>query len=388
MARVPAGHMNFVQCRPFVLGIVVGILIGMSVYHSAFNLGSSTANLEAIVKLENVSTSARAPDQAYQNSTNVHSSESATTTSVRAAPTSYFGGRPLCRTEFVERSFEHLEILQNEARLGKWLLHWEETIEEFLNVHPYSLRAGEHPAPMTPLVGSMHRKVRGWSKLVYSIALPPTGPKCRTSIAKFGPVNNPDGQKAVCWSDKSVFDSQDCYIISIGSRNLWDAEVDIFQRTKCRIHTFDCTSEDSMPKRIRERTQFHKQCIGASSFNRSVGSSDKPQEFISWPSMLKIIGKTTPPTYLKMDIEGWEYSVLRGMLRSGSELLPEMIAMEIHARLHAKSEGLPWKIRSKEIPELTGLALMMYHKGYRLIYIDWTTKCGHCLEVLWARVFC
>jgi hypothetical protein len=36
----------------------------------------------------------------------------------------------------------------------------------------------------------------------------------------------------------------------------------MWEVTNCRIETFDCTVDPEMPERIKDRTRFHKICIG------------------------------------------------------------------------------------------------------------------------------
>merc|ERR1712060_19145 len=119
---------------------------------------------------------------------------------------------------------------------------------------------------------------------------------------------------------------------------------------------------------IRSRTTFYKKCIG--------GTNHK--NYISWDTMLRLIGTKKAPEYLKIDVEGYEYETMRDLLSSRE--LPNQIAMEIHSKTDTP---LIWKYRWKDQSELTGFALMMYAGGYRLISVNWKTACGHCLEVLW-----
>ena len=41
-------------------------------------------------------------------------------------------------------------------------------------------------------------------------------------------------------------DNDGCIIYSIGGNNEWQFELDLLQRTKCHIHTFDCTGAHDM----------------------------------------------------------------------------------------------------------------------------------------------
>lgn len=388
----------------FLSGVILGVVAGAAVYHIvALSSHKEWTKLISCSEQESLrSVSANSPATSPHPTASTDSPQPAAANpfpapalspALEGAPTSYFGGRPLCKTKFVRTSFSQQSIFQSEGQLQSWLLHWEDRLETSLNHHPHVLRPGNQP--LVDPIEEAHRKAMDGMKkyyqkqyktkhklnhLNYKLALPPVGPVCNTRIQMFGPTDDKDVQKAVCWSDKSLFSNDDCDVISIGSNNRWETEVDIHKRTRCRIHTFDCTSGDSRPSKIQDRTTFYKLCIGTNTTGK----------FVNWPSMLKKIGTSKPPTYLKMDIEGWEWGVIRSMMNSNAELLPEMIAMEFHTKADASSggTGIPWMIRFKEAPEITGFALMMYQKGYRLIHVDWDTICSHCLEVLWARIFC
>jgi len=129
-----------------------------------------------------------------------------------------------------------------------------------------------------------------------------------------------------------------------------------------------------------------------------IGDKDMTTEgglqFLSWPSVLKSTKVIAQPSYLKMDIEGFEYDVMRSILRSdASQSFPEQISMEIHTSTYRPGSGnpagnLPWANREKGGGELLAFMLMLYESGYRLIFVDWATVCNHCIEVLFARIYC
>merc|ERR1740120_196273 len=114
-------------------------------------------------------------------------------------------------------------------------------------------------------------------------------------------------------------------MISIGSNNQWSTEVDMHEKTRCKIHTFDCSSNDTRPKRIRDRATFYKICVGAADETDPHG-----QQFLTWHSALEAAGHIQAPDYVKMDIEGFEYGVIANLLRGDRAELPNQIAMEIH----------------------------------------------------------
>lgn len=276
-------------------------------------------------------------------------------------PRSFFGGRERCQSPVMQRSFALADIVSTEAHMDFWFAHIDEKMEHWLDANPDSMSKSLKRLP--------HDK---WLAL-----RPPEGPKCIEKLTYFGNIH--DTQKPVCNVGGKLFHTSSCDLLSIGSNNQWDTEVGMHDQTRCRIHTFDCTSRDSMPSRIRDRTTFHKICIGDKDFTDSNGL-----QYLSWEHVLKVAGITEAPAYLKMDIEGFEYTVMRDIIRSG-HLMPEQIAMEIHWKTNVP---VTWRGRSKSIGEVGSFLTMLFQAGYRLTYVDNATVCSHCMEVLLSRVYC
>ena len=62
-----------------------------------------------------------------------------------------------------------------------------------------------------------------------------------------------DEEKHACGISKLA---EPCVIISVGSNNQWSFEASIVNKTKCTVHTFDCTGIGknwSVPKEISDR---------------------------------------------------------------------------------------------------------------------------------------
>lgn len=277
----------------------------------------------------------------------------------------------LCQSSLVQGGFTDEEIKRTELEIQQWLLHLDEKFEDWNNVHMDSFHTNE------PKHGR------------FQMMMPPEGPKCKEELKWFGDPAKHDTEKPICNPGNQLFAHENCDLISVGSNNEWETEVGMYQTTKCKIHTFDCTSQDTRPAEIKDRTTFHKFCITDKSYTDSSGS-----KFLSWPDVLEQSGITQPPEYLKMDIEGFEFPVLRSIVRSG-RLLPNQIAMEIHWATYGPGSGnpssnLPWaKVpRHKDAAELLTFLLMMYEAGYRLSFVDHGTVCPHCMEVLFSRVHC
>lgn len=295
-------------------------------------------------------------------------------------PVSALGGAPLCETEFVRKSFTEEDLIQTEKNVVQWLLDLDTKIEKYNNqdhVKKGTLAGhgkGTHPSEDH----SPHQR--------FEVVLPVEGPRCKQKLTLFGKTH--DTQKPICDVDGRLTKQEDCHMMSIGSNDQWDTEVGIHDQTRCKTHTFDCSSHDSRPEKIKDRATFHKICVGPTDKTDSKG-----QQFLTWHSALKAAGLTEAPEYLKMDIEGFEYDVMKNLIHTNHTELPNQIAMEIHHQTwqpwqNNPSSSLSWSDRNKDVGELLSFFLMMYTSGYRLSEVDHKTVCQHCLEVLWSKIYC
>lgn len=201
---------------------------------------------------------------------------------------------------------------------------------------------------------------------------------CKTPLESYG---DGDEEKRLC--GLSLLDKQEteCLVYSLGSNNQWGFEEAIYKSTSCRIETFDCTVDSSVlpPSYISDRVRLHRVCLGKRDYK--IGD----RQYLSYSSIHKLVGAAIQPTVVKMDIEGYEYEVLRSIVDSGnSDMLPLQIALEIHQHILATD----WK-RTKSTGEL--LSFMNYlhlFGGYHLIDRNDNPFCLHCSEILLARLDC
>jgi len=156
--------------------------------------------------------------------------------------------------------------------------------------------------------------------------------------------------------------SAPCTVISVGSNNQWQFEERVVQRTACRVVTFDCTLNASArpPAHVESRVVLIRACIGSSALHhpqndaarrpwflrrnytlppsRGVPKLPAGATIVDYASMLRLAGLTAAPAFLKMDIEGHEYSVLHSMVDEATVseekamLLPAQIGIEMHAQ--------------------------------------------------------
>lgn len=156
----------------------------------------------------------------------------------------------------------------------------------------------------------------------------PIMPKCK-ALESYG---DGDSKKGACGllprSSSSSSARAPCQIISLGSNNEWSFEEAIVRTTACRIYTLDCTLESRgglhVPAHLKSRVSGHPLCIGANDVKSPSG-----EQFLTWTSILRELKITATVTYLKMDIEGSEWSTLKSIVDS-QYFVPMQIAVEFH----------------------------------------------------------
>jgi hypothetical protein len=205
--------------------------------------------------------------------------------------------------------------------------------------------------------------------------LGPVVPQCK-QIETFGVE---DDEKRACKLKDLLRASPptaSCTIISLGSHNQWGFEEAVFHDLpRCQIHTFDCTIpvDSKPPVHISARTTLHPICIGDRDYEKDGAI------FKSWKSIMNLIHETRAPLYLKMDIEGYEYSVLQSII-DGNFLIPMQIAVELH---YFRSRLLP---NGKSSMELALFMEYLYRKGgYFLIDRHDNHLCSSCSEILLSQ---
>ena len=107
--------------------------------------------------------------------------------------------------------------------------------------------------------------------------------------------------------------------------------------------------------------------------------------FRTYETILKRLG-IDQISAMKMDIEGFEYSVLEPMLRSRPSSLPLQIAFELHWQTQMTT--LPWHHRARTAGEIALFARSLYDAGYRALSRADNFRCPHCSEFNVIRLFC
>lgn len=270
------------------------------------------------------------------------------------------------------------------TRVGAETLFQEDQIESAISIR----RDWSKKLPFTieKLLSGHSKSLGNFSEREFSYGhkrfdlLGPVAPKCER-MEMYG---RGDGEKRACGLKRMLLNFPDCTIISLGSKNMWDFEEDIYDKMpNCKIHTFDCTVSpgSAPPRKISGRTKLHRICIGSKDMTTRDGLV-----FKSWGSIMTLINATAAPLYLKMDIEGYEYQVLQTII-DGGRLMPMQIAFELHYR--TQMPKLSWNLRSKSSAEIATFMEYLYHEGgYFLIDRHDNNFCGHCTELLISRLQC
>lgn len=221
---------------------------------------------------------------------------------------------------------------------------------------------------------------------------------------------------------KTTSSPSSCEMISIGSNGEWGFEENIAATTSCQTHTFDCTvPNNELHKPDIPSIHFYPTCIGHEYKKIQIqeGEGEKNitrfREYLTYHQTLAKAGLTQPPTLLKMDVEGFEYDVLKQMIvsehkrqqeqeqnedgldgdASGNkkdnagkdDMLPQQISVELHYA--SRMYDLPWMPRYRTAAEIALFSGMMYNLGgYVMVHAKYIVGCDSCAEVLFVRVFC
>jgi hypothetical protein len=200
------------------------------------------------------------------------------------------------------------------------------------------------------------------------------GPVIQCPDALFESFGKGDGEKRICGSMKD----DDCMVISIGSKNQWDFEEAVVAKyPTCRIHTLDCYASVHIPDAIKSQVTFHPICLGVED---AIVSG---RRFMTWSSMVKELGLTKPPTAMKMDIEGFEWTTIPAIIKA-NVLVPESFSFELH--FETSINEVPWKGRLKVDPEIGLFMELLFHMGYVLVDRNDNVICGSCSEIVIAKL--
>lgn len=214
-----------------------------------------------------------------------------------------------------------------------------------------------------------------------------------------GPCSD-DHSKFACgmrYSDKlgNNDDNDSCIIYSIGGNNEWQFELDLLKRTKCHVHTFDCTGKKSRFKvPTDDRLTFHHICLGANDM-KGIGN-DHPDcnyktlcgDTWSFTRIQKEL-QHTKIDLLKLDIEGWEWTIFDIEYTKRDMNLPMQLLMEVH--YDYKGHGTRGVIHNNTMSSAMDVVRFqknLLRMGYVVVHQDDNPSCRHCTELTLLRVAC
>jgi len=182
-------------------------------------------------------------------------------------------------------------------------------------------------------------------------------------------VSSGDGPKFVCGSEV-LASTEDCIVYSVGSNFDFSFEFAVSRiAPQCEIHTFDGTldfTKRSLPAGLKERNiHFHHWNIVSECLPEENSKLSHPSECVS-DSLKKLTHEGKTITWLKIDCEGCEYTVIPKFIESPIEA--HQIMVEVHGTDAQKIANL--------FNSLYNAGMMIFHKERN----HWGCKGYLCVE--------
>jgi hypothetical protein len=177
-----------------------------------------------------------------------------------------------------------------------------------------------------------------------------------------------------------------CIMYGLGIADDLTFERVMKQRKDCTVYAFDCTS----PPHIAEYAQtlgihFYPWCIGeAHAFNRGNvytrhSNVNNLHVFKPLHQVMQELGHTYI-SLLKMDIEGFEWSVFSSMLKNNETIWPDQLAFELHLQGAYEGAVNPKVVQNKGIEEMMQLFRDLFHVGYEVLFKELNPSDAYCCE--------
>jgi len=183
-----------------------------------------------------------------------------------------------------------------------------------------------------------------------------------------------------------------CVAYSIGSNDKWAFEEDFFAQSDCNIETFDCTCNATVPEAIRSRTRFHQVCLGTKDSVDGRG-----QRFSTLQHINKVAGRQHGPDYFKMDIEGFEWAMLRNLAKQAdiNHDVHAHLPLQIYAEYHLDRESLEDNTPVQRDGRSAHVGKRLRHffdelftkAGYMIMHLRTTLQTRNT-DILLVKVFC
>ena len=144
----------------------------------------------------------------------------------------------------------------------------------------------------------------------------------------------------------------------------------------------DCYySTAQVPKIIKEQVTFYPICVGVKD------TIIDGREFMAWGSVAKKLELKKPPSALKMDIEGFEWTTIHAIIKA-NVMVPESFSFELHFRTDVEKfkNTLIWSTRDRTEPEIGLFMELLYSLGYVLVDRHDNQLCGCCTEIVISKI--
>lgn len=260
---------------------------------------------------------------------------------------------------------------------------------DHVNIEAYrrKLASARERAVSNPANKHDHKRFKIFEKLAQCKSTACIGGACRQDTRKIvcGLENLQKTQQADS-GGKST-----CVVYSIGGNNQWEFEVDLIKRSKCEIHTFDCTGAPSrfIKPTNDTRLQFHYECLQGDN-NKGKTRSKRPMgDFFTLQELTEKHNHKQIDLF-KMDIEGFEWGVFKqfaSMKENMRSMLPMQMLVELHYQTQFK-ELHPTLEDFKHEVDMVDLATDLLNMGYIVVKRDNNKVCQHCTELTLVRVYC
>ena len=183
--------------------------------------------------------------------------------------------------------------------------------------------------------------------------------RCPGIVEKVGAIS--DGGKWVCGVD-TLLQHPGCVIYSFGSNGDTSFEETMLEKTKCSVWTFDPTLDASNLAKVNAVAGLNFTSVGLADMDGEMAIAGKVLPVRTLHTLMRERGHTWVDL-LKMDIEGWEWTVLDGIIRKGSPLPVSQAQIEFHV-----------KKPQEAVETMAGLVGM----GWRVFHVEENNYCGSC----------
>ena len=169
----------------------------------------------------------------------------------------------------------------------------------------------------------------------------------------------------------------------------------MLKKTKCQVHTFDCTGQVARFTKIpnSDRQHFHHICLGGME-QKGLGSGKACKssaslcgDTMTLEQIQSLLGHSKIDL-LKIDIEGWEWPIFD--IEHTNANMPMQVLMEVHytVGINDGTRGVVHDHAMRSAMDIIRLQSHLLGFGYVVVNKDDNPWCAHCTELTLVRVSC